>query len=36
VLRPEIAAVIRACYDRTMPGVATDASHAIRVAARVG
>ncbi|WP_127109388.1 hypothetical protein [Pararhodobacter zhoushanensis] len=36
VLRPEFASVIRACYDRVMPGVATDASHALRVAARVG
>lgn len=36
VLRPEIAAIIRACYDPRMPGVATDASHALRVAARVG
>jgi len=36
VLRPEIAAVIRACYDPTMPPVAGDAAHALRVAARVG
>lgn len=35
VLRPEIAAVIRACYDPRMPGATTDASHALRVAARV-
>ncbi|MCB1391495.1 MAG: hypothetical protein KDK12_20510 [Rhodobacteraceae bacterium] len=34
VLRPEIAGVIRACYDPVMPGAATDASHALRVAAR--
>ncbi|MCA2013097.1 hypothetical protein LCM17_16500 [Cereibacter sphaeroides] len=35
VLRPEIADVIRACYDPRMPAVATDASHALRVAARL-
>ena len=34
VLRPDIAGVIRAGYDRVLPGVATDASHALRVAAR--
>jgi len=36
VLRPEIASVIRACYDPRMPDAATDSSHALRVAARVG
>ena len=36
VLRPEFASLIRACYDPVMPGVAADASHALRVAARVG
>lgn len=36
VLRPEIAAVIRACYAPFMPQVAHDPSHALRVAARVG
>ncbi|MFN4102495.1 MAG: hypothetical protein ACK4GT_22265, partial [Pararhodobacter sp.] len=36
VLRPEIAAVVRACYDPRMPAVAGDAAHALRVAARVG
>ena len=36
VLRPDIAGVIRAGYDRVLPGVATDASHALRLAARVG
>lgn len=36
VLRPEIAAVIRAGYHPVMPGVATDASHAFRIAARAG
>lgn len=35
VLRPEIAAVIRASYDPVMPAVARDASHAMRLAARV-
>ena len=36
VLRPEIAAVIRAAYDPVMPAVAQDASHALRLSARVG
>lgn len=35
VLRPEIAAIIRAAYDPVMPAVATDASHALRLAARM-
>lgn len=35
ILRPEIAAVIRAAYDPVMPLVAKDASHALRLAARV-
>jgi len=35
VLRPEVAAVIRAAYDPVMPVVAQDASHALRLAARV-
>jgi len=35
VLRPEIAAVIRASYDPVMPAVARDATHAMRLAARV-
>lgn len=35
VLRPEIAAVIRAGYDPVMPSVAQDASHALRLAARI-
>jgi len=34
VLRPDIAALIRAGYDRTMPVVAQDPSHALRLAAR--
>lgn len=36
ILRPEIAAVIRAAYDPVMPSVAGDASHALRLAARMG
>ena len=35
VLRPEIAAVIRAAYDPVMPAVSQDPSHALRLAARV-
>lgn len=35
ILRPEIAGVIRAGYDRVMPAVARDASHALRLAARL-
>ncbi len=35
ILRPEIAGVIRAGYDRVLPAVARDASHAYRLAARV-
>ena len=36
VLRPDIAAVIRAGYSAAMPKQATDASHALRIAARAG
>ena len=36
VLRPDIADVIRAGYDPVMPAVADDASHALRLAARIG
>ena len=36
LLRPEIAALIRAGYDPVLPAVATDASHALRLAARIG
>ncbi len=36
VLRPEIGAVIRAGYDPVLPDMAGDASHAFRLAARVG
>ncbi|WP_341369108.1 hypothetical protein [Yoonia sp. BS5-3] len=35
VLRPEIADVIRAAYDPVMPAAAQDASHALRLAARM-
>ncbi|MDA5556973.1 hypothetical protein [Shimia sp. MMG029] len=35
VLRPEIAAVIAAAYDRMMPVAAADASHALRLFARL-
>ncbi|MBV7410239.1 hypothetical protein [Maritimibacter sp. DP1N21-5] len=35
ILRPEIAAVIRAAYDPVMPAAARDVSHAHRLAARV-
>ncbi|MGC9371280.1 MAG: hypothetical protein ACP5DX_17230 [Paracoccaceae bacterium] len=36
VLRPGIAAVIRAAYDPVMPAAASDPSHALRLAARTG
>ncbi|GFE51486.1 hypothetical protein So717_32390 [Roseobacter cerasinus] len=36
ILRPEISALIRAAYDPVMPTAAQDASHALRLAARVG
>ncbi|KQI71216.1 hypothetical protein AN191_14390 [Loktanella sp. 5RATIMAR09] len=35
MLRPEIADVVRAAYDPVMPVMARDASHALRLAARV-
>lgn len=35
ILRPEIAGVIRAAYDPVLPVVAKDASHALRLAARL-
>jgi hypothetical protein len=35
VLRPEIAALIRAVYDPVLPPVASDASHALRLQARM-
>lgn len=34
ILRPEIAGVIRAGYDKALPAVARDAAHAYRLAAR--
>lgn len=36
ILRPEIAALIRAAYDPVLPVMAQDASHALRLAARAG
>lgn len=36
MLRPDIAALIRAAYDPVMPVAANDRSHALRLAARVG
>ena len=36
VLRPEIAALVRAAYDPVLPHAAQDASHALRLAARMG
>lgn len=35
VLRPEIAGIIRAAYDPVLPAASQDASHALRLAARV-
>lgn len=35
ILRPEIGALIRAAYDPVMPVAAEDASHALRLAARL-
>jgi hypothetical protein len=35
ILRPEIGAVIRAGYDPVLPAMAGDASHALRLAARL-
>lgn len=35
VLRPEIGALIAAAYDPVLPGAATDASHALRLFARM-
>jgi hypothetical protein len=35
ILRPDVAGVIRAGYDRMLPAVARDPSHAYRLAARV-
>lgn len=36
ILRPEIAELIRQAYDPVLPGFAADASHALRLAARMG
>ncbi|EPX80764.1 hypothetical protein [Litoreibacter arenae] len=36
ILKPDVAAVIRAAYDPVMPVAASDPSHAIRLAARIG
>jgi hypothetical protein len=35
VLRPEVAAVIRAAYDPVLPVVAREGAHALRLAARI-
>jgi hypothetical protein len=35
VMRPEIAALLRAGYDPVMPARANDASHTLRLAARI-
>lgn len=35
ILRPDIADVIRAAYDPALPAMATEASHALRLAARL-
>ncbi|MFK7836558.1 MAG: hypothetical protein AB8B60_10085 [Sulfitobacter sp.] len=36
ILRPDIAALIRAAYDPVLPDAAQDASHALRLSARMG
>ncbi len=36
ILRPDIAGLIRAAYDPVLPVASSDASHALRLAARVG
>lgn len=35
ILRPDIAAIVRAAYDPTLPGFADDAAHALRLYARL-
>ncbi len=35
IVRPSVASVIRAAYDKTMPDTAGDTSHALRLEARV-
>ncbi|QMU57896.1 MAG: hypothetical protein GKR98_06600 [Boseongicola sp.] len=36
ILRPDVSAIIQAAYDPVMPAAAKDASHALRLAARMG
>lgn len=36
ILRPEVSALLRAAYDPVLPDAAQDASHALRLAARIG
>ena len=36
ILRPDVAAVIRAAYDPVLPAATQDPSHALRLAARLG
>ncbi len=36
ILSPDVAGVIRAGYDQVLPDMARDASHALRLAARIG
>jgi len=36
ILRPEIAGLVRAAYDPVLPSQAEDASHALRLSARLG
>ncbi|MDW4499511.1 hypothetical protein R5H30_16075 [Sulfitobacter sp. D35] len=36
ILRPEIAALLRAAYDPVLPAAASDPSHALRLMARMG
>ena len=36
ILRPDVAAVIRAAYDPVLPASAQDPSHALRLSARIG
>ena len=36
MLRPDVAAIVRAAYDPSMPASSTDPSHALRLAARIG
>lgn len=36
ILKPDVAAVIKAAYDKVMPVAASDPSHGMRLSARVG